>query len=182
VSTEQCRGDETFPLCLLRRKNNKLGRRQKGLHRRRIYLAAGAASSCPVFSQLFRRISLSTAQGTGGGRERNTKGGEEVERGTLPIPLRNLDWSIMFLSPLSLQIGWPLCSPLPEWYRALLGYYALVLLRGWFDSLFSLILPSLMFVPLQFSWFASWKFVNFTRIFGWVCIFLFLTVLAWDKL
>ena len=30
VSTEQCRGDETFPFCLLRRKNNKLRKRQKG--------------------------------------------------------------------------------------------------------------------------------------------------------
>ena len=85
-------------------------------------MAAGAASSCPVFSQLLRRISLSTAQGTGtgGGRERNTKG-RGGERYSPDPSLRNLDWSIVFLSPLSLQIGWLLCSPLPEWYRALLG-------------------------------------------------------------
>ena len=145
-------------------------------------MAAGAASSCPVFSQLLRRISLSTAQGTGtgGGRERNSKG-KEVERGTVPIPLKesrlvncvlestvSTDWMAALLS----APGVVSCS---------LGYYALVSAVD-LIHLFSLILPSQMFVPLQFSWFASWKFVNFTRNFGWRCYFLFFTVLAWDKL
>ena len=107
-----------------------------------------------------------------------------MERGTVPIPLKesrlvncvlestvSTDWMAALLS----APGVVSCS---------LGYYALVSAVD-LIHLFSLILPSQMFVPLQFSWFASWKFVNFTRIF-WLALLFFvlhrITVLAWDKL
>ena len=97
-----------------------------------------------------------------------------MERGTVPIPLKesrlvncvlestvSTDWMAALLS----APGVVSCS---------LGYYALVSAVD-LIHLFSLILPSQMFVPLQFCWFASWKFVNFTRNFGWRCYFLFFT-------
>jgi len=181
VSTEQCRGDETFPFYLLRRKNNKLRKRQKGpAQEARIFgsrsgLVVPRILSCfDVFVSLRLKVPVPEAV------ERETRRGE-VERGTVPIPLKesrlvncvlestvSTDWMAALLS----APGVVSCS---------LGYYALVSAVD-LIHLFSLILPSQMFVPLQFSWFASWKFVNFTRNFGWRCYFLFFTVLAWDKL
>lgn len=56
---------------------------RKELHSRRTYLAAGAASSCPVFSVASTYFSLSsyTVEGTEEGRERNWKG----ERGEIQV-------------------------------------------------------------------------------------------------
>jgi hypothetical protein len=73
-------------------KTNRLRKRQKGLHSRCTYLAAGAASSCPVFSVASTYFSLSiyTVQGTEEGRERNSKGRRGRYRYTLLlIPLRS---------------------------------------------------------------------------------------------
>ena len=182
VSTEQCRGDETFPFYLLRRKNNKLRKRQKGpAQEARIFgsrsgLVVPRILSCfDVFVSLRLKVPVPEAVERETRRERRWR---EVQSRSLFKESRlvnyvlestvSTDWMAALLS----APGVVSCS---------LGYYALVSAVD-LIHLFSLILPSQMFVPLQFSWFASWKFVNFTRNFGWRCYFLFFTVLAWDKL
>ena len=126
MSTEQCRGDETFPFYLLRRKNNKLRKRQKGpAQEARIFgsrsgLVVPRILSCfDVFVSLRLKVPVPEAV------ERETRRGE-VERGTVPIPLKesrlvncvlestvSTDWMAALLS----APGVVSCS---------LGYYALV--------------------------------------------------------